>query len=75
MNDPYAEIQTLNFVDSKSKNSKDLVGCVCDELKSISPTFFEHLLCKFSFAKKIQSQTVSREKLYKTLSNKKAARR
>jgi len=40
-------------------------------LFSISPTFYEQILHKYSFAKKLQSQTVSRKKLSKTLSYKK----
>jgi len=36
-------------------------------LKLISPTFYEHLLRWYSFAKKLQSRTVIREKLRKTL--------
>jgi hypothetical protein len=37
----------------------------------ISPTFYEQLLRQFSFNKKLQSQTVNRGKLCKTLSYKK----
>jgi hypothetical protein len=43
------------------------------ELKSISPTFYEPFLWKYSFANKLHSQTVSREKLCKILLYKKAA--
>jgi len=32
-----------------------------------SPTFYEHLLSQYSFAKKLQRQTVIREKLRKEL--------
>jgi len=39
---------------------------------SISPTFYEQLLCQYSLAKNLQSQTVSREMLQKTLLYKKA---
>ncbi len=39
----------------------------------ISPKFYEQLLHLFPFAKKLQSQTVIREKLRKALSYKKAA--
>jgi len=42
-------------------------------LLKISPTFYEQLFHQYSFAKKLQSQTVSREKPRKTNSNKKAA--
>jgi len=41
----------------------------------ISPTFYEQLLHQYSFAKKLQSQTVNREKLCTTLSYEKAARK
>jgi len=44
-----------------------------NHLHSISPAFYEKLLCKNSFAKKLQSQTVIREKLCKKLLHKKAA--
>jgi hypothetical protein len=37
----------------------------------LSPSFYEQLFRQYSFAKKIQCQTVIREKLRKTLSNKK----
>jgi len=40
-------------------------------LKSILSTFYKLLLRQYSFAKKIQSQTVIREKMRKTLSYKK----
>jgi hypothetical protein len=43
-------------------------------LYSISPTLNKQLLRKYSFVKKLQSQTVIREKLHKALSYKKAAR-
>ncbi len=33
----------------------------------ISPTFYEQLLYRYSFANKLQSQTVSTEKLRKTI--------
>jgi len=36
-------------------------------LGSILSTFYKQLLCRYSFAKKLQSQTVPREKLRKTL--------
>jgi hypothetical protein len=39
----------------------------------ISPTFYEQLLCQNPFAKKLQTQIVSTQKLHKTLSYKKAA--
>jgi len=42
-------------------------------LLSISPTFYELLLHRYSFAKKLQSQAVIREKLSKILSYKKGA--
>jgi len=42
-------------------------------LKSVSSTFYQQLFCQYSFAKKIQRHTVSREKLLKTLLNEKAA--
>jgi hypothetical protein len=38
------------------------------ELWSISPTFYGELLHQYFFAKKLQSQTVIREKLHKALS-------
>jgi hypothetical protein len=41
--------------------------------KSISSTFYEQILSRYSFAKKLQSQNVSREKLRKTLSKEKGA--
>jgi hypothetical protein len=41
--------------------------------QSISPTFYEQLFHHYSFSNKLQSQTVSREKLCKTLLYKKAA--
>jgi len=37
-------------------------------LRSISSAFYEHLLRQYSCAKKVQNQTVTREKLRKTLS-------
>jgi len=37
------------------------------ELWSISSTFYEQFLRQFSFAKKIQNQTVIREKLRRAL--------
>jgi len=40
--------------------------------ESISPMFYEQLLRQYSFAKRIQSQTVSTKKLLKTLLYKKA---
>ena len=40
-------------------------------LQSISPTFFEQLLCCFPFAKKLQTHIVSTEKLPTTLLYKK----
>jgi len=40
---------------------------------SMSPTFYEQLLCQYSFTEKLQSQTVGRKKLSKTLLYKKAA--
>jgi len=40
---------------------------------SISPTFYEQLLRRNSLTKKLQSQTVIREKLQKTLLHKKTA--
>jgi len=59
-----------------------LCACVCEKereivkyLESISPTFYEQLLHQYSKAKKLQSQTVIREKLLKTLSYKKAVRK
>ena len=42
---------------------------------SISPTFYEQLLCKKPFAKKWKTQIVSTEKLRKKLSYEKAARK
>ena len=42
-------------------------------MMSISPTLYKLLLHQFPFAKKLQTQTVSKEKLHKTLSYKKAA--
>ena len=39
---------------------------------SISPMFYEQLLGQYSFAKRIQSQTVSTKKLLKTLAYEKA---
>ena len=42
---------------------------------SISPTFYDHLFSPFHFAKKLQTQTVRTEKLHKSLSYKKAARK
>jgi len=42
---------------------------------SISSTFYEQLLRQYSCAKKLQSQTVTREKLHKILSFKEAARK
>jgi len=39
---------------------------------SISSTFCAHLLCQYFYAKKIQDQNVSKEKLREALSNKKA---
>jgi len=44
----------------------------CDQW-SISPTFYKQLLHRYSFSKKLQSQTERREKLEKTLSYKKTA--
>jgi len=44
-------------------------------LLSISPTSYVQLLRQYSFTKKLQSQTVSREKLNKALSYKKVARK
>ena len=41
----------------------------------ISPTFYEQLLHQYSFAKIIQRQTLCREKLLKTLLNKKSVRK
>jgi hypothetical protein len=41
---------------------------------SISPTFYEQLLCQNPIAKKLQTQIVSTEKLHKKLSYEKAAR-
>ena len=41
---------------------------------SISPTFYEQLLRQNPFAKKLQTQIVSTEKLHKKLSYEKAAR-
>ncbi len=41
-------------------------------LKSISSTFYEQILRKYSFAKKFQRQTLSREKLCKSLMYEKA---
>ncbi len=41
-------------------------------LWSISPTFYRQLLCRYSFPKKLQSQTISRKNLHKTLSYQKA---
>jgi len=40
---------------------------------SISSTFYDQLLRKYSFAKKLKSQTVFRKKLSKALSNEKGA--
>jgi hypothetical protein len=40
---------------------------------AISPTFYEQLLCPNPFAKKIQTQIVSTEKLRQKLSYEKAA--
>jgi hypothetical protein len=40
---------------------------------SISPTFYEQLLCQNPFAKKLQTQIVSTEKLCKKLLYEKAA--
>jgi len=42
-------------------------------LQSISPKIYEQLLRRYSFAKKLQSQTVIREKLRKTLLYEKSA--
>jgi hypothetical protein len=42
---------------------------------SISPTFYEQLLCQNPFAKKLQTQIVSTQKLRKKLLYKKAARK
>ena len=46
----------------------------CAKLESISPTTYPQLLRQFPFTKKLQTQTVSTEKLHKTLLSKKAAR-
>ena len=43
------------------------------QLESISTAFYEQLFCQFPFAKILQTQTVSTEKLLKTLVYKKAA--
>jgi hypothetical protein len=40
---------------------------------SISPTFYEQLLCPNPFAKKLQTQIVSTQRLYKKLLHEKAA--
>jgi hypothetical protein len=42
---------------------------------SISPTFYEQLLCQYPFVKKLQTQIVSTEKLHKKLSYENAARK
>ena len=42
------------------------------DLKIISTTFYEYIFCQYSFAKKIQTQSVSRDKLLKTLLYEKA---
>jgi len=42
-------------------------------LKTISSTFYKQLLHRYSCAKKLQSQTVAREKLRKTLAYEKGA--
>ena len=42
---------------------------------SISATFYVQLLRQYSFAKKIKTQTVSREKLFETLLFEKASRK
>jgi hypothetical protein len=43
----------------------------CGSQWSISSTIYEQLLRQYFFAKKLQSQIVTREKLHKTLLNKK----
>jgi hypothetical protein len=42
---------------------------------SISPTFYEQLLCQNPFAKKLQTQIVCAQKLRKKLSYEKASRK
>jgi len=42
-------------------------------LKAISSTFCEQFLCRYSFAKKLQSQTVYRENLHKAFLYEKGA--
>jgi len=42
---------------------------------TISSTFYEQLLRRYSFAKKLQSQTVTREKLCESLSYEKVLRK
>jgi hypothetical protein len=41
----------------------------------MSPTFYKKLLCQNPFAKKLQTQIASTEKLHKKLSYEKAARK
>jgi hypothetical protein len=41
----------------------------------VSPTFYEQFLCRYYFAKKLQSKTVTREKLCKNHFVQKAARK
>ncbi len=47
------------------------ISRIFSEKVSISSTFYEQLLCQYSCAKKVQSQTVIREKVLKALSNEK----
>ncbi len=46
---------------------------ICGDLVSISPTFYEQLLCQNPFAKKLQTQIVSTSNRHKKLSYDKAA--
>jgi hypothetical protein len=46
-----------------------------DFLQSISSKFYKQLLRQYSCAKKLQNQTVIREKLHKTLLDKKGTRK
>jgi len=56
-------------------HNSDFSDDIIFDLLLISSTFYEQLLCRYSFAKKLQSQTTIREKLHKTLSNTTGARK
>ena len=52
-----------------------LAKAALSNLWSISPTFYEQLLCQFPYAKKVQTLNVSTEKLLKRLLYEKDARK